>query len=187
MTMSTSTFPTAPRVQTTFHPAARPGRTPAPGRLRRLALCLGLGAALLSAPTSLSAASAALLGWSDEGLHEIDGVDSSVYSLMPPYSTLHAQLVVGGKLVTNGSEFSVTYEAVADAEGSLNSSSIGKGNFYEFGSQLFEIPLAPDAGLAGFNMPGLLNEPQPMTFDPQHNGFVARGLEEHPLRNLAVD
>ena len=180
MTMSTSTFHTAPRVQTTFHPAARRSRPPAPGRLRTLALCLGLGAVLLSAPTSLSAASAALLGWSDEGLHEIDGVDSSVYSLMPPYSTLHAQLVVGGKLVTNGSEFSVTYEAVADAEGSLNSSSIGKGNFYEFGSQLFEIPLAPDAGLAGFNMPGLLNEPQPMTFDPPHNGFVARGLPVLP-------
>ncbi|HTL58355.1 MAG TPA: hypothetical protein VL361_21895, partial [Candidatus Limnocylindrales bacterium] len=37
----------------------------------------------------LLAATAALVGWSEAGIHETDGTDVSVYSLMPPYSTIH--------------------------------------------------------------------------------------------------
>src|SRR5579862_7253475 len=106
------------------------------------------------------AATNVILGWSESGLHETDGSDVSVYSLAPPYSTIHAQFVANGKLVTNAAGFTVTYQAVADASGSINSTSQGKGNFYQYVQQLFGTNLTPDQGLAGFVMPGASNRPQ---------------------------
>src|SRR5579885_2444089 len=104
-----------------------------------------------------SAATNALLGWSATGLHETDGSDFSVYLIAPPYSTIHAQLVIGGLLVTNPAGYTVTYEAVADSKGSINSTSAGKGNFYQYAQKLFGQALAADQGLSGFGMPGTSN------------------------------
>ena len=46
----------------------------------------------------------ALLAWNDLGMHCIDGKDYSVFSILPPYNNLHAQLVnkTTGKQVTTG-------------------------------------------------------------------------------------
>ena len=85
----------------------------------------------LGVPRSgLQAATAALVGWSEVGIHETDGSDVSVYSLMPPYSTIHAQFMLGGLLVTNPAGVTVTYQAVADATGSINTTSQGKIPFF---------------------------------------------------------
>jgi PKD repeat protein len=129
---------------------------------------------------SADAANAVLLGWSDTGLHETDGGDVSVYSLLPPYSTVMAQLIVGGTLVTASNGISVTYEAVADATGSINSTSQGKGNFYQYAQALYGQALALDQGLAGFAMPGPNNQPQAMAFDAGQNWFVAQGIPLTP-------
>jgi hypothetical protein len=137
--------------------------------LSLLALLSGLASPLL-------AANYVLIGWSDLGIHENDGSDFSVYSLMPPYSTIHAQFIVNGMLVTNNAGYAVTYEAVADASGSINRTSQGKGNFYQFAQSLLGVPLGPDQGLTGCFMPGPSNVPQPMTFDPAHNLFSAEGI-----------
>ncbi|HTL59267.1 MAG TPA: PKD domain-containing protein [Candidatus Limnocylindrales bacterium] len=128
----------------------------------------------------LLAATAALVGWSEVGIHETDGSDVSVYSLMPPYSTIHAQLVVGGLLVTNPAGLAVTYQAVADSTGSINSTSQGKGNFYQYAQALYGVALGADQGLAGFGMPGPNNQPQAMTFDPAQNWFTAQGIPVTP-------
>ncbi|MBL9137754.1 MAG: immunoglobulin domain-containing protein [Verrucomicrobiales bacterium] len=108
-------------------------------------------------------ATASLLGWNNLGMHCMDS-DYSVFSILPPYNTIEAQLIVGGKLVRSGNGYSVTYEAVADPDGSINSTSIGKGNFYDFTASLYG-PLAPDQGLAGWGMPGPSNIPQSMLFE----------------------
>ncbi len=126
------------------------------------------------------AATNALLGWSETGLHETDGSDVSVYALAPPYSTIHAQLIIGGLLLTNPAGITVTYQAVADANGSINSTSQGKGNFYQYAQALFGLTLAPDQGLAGFAMPGTSNQPQAMTFDTTQNWFTAQGVPLTP-------
>ena len=42
-------------------------------------------------------------------MHCMDS-DYSVFSILPPYNTIEAQLMVGGRLVTNGSGYTVTYE-----------------------------------------------------------------------------
>jgi len=128
------------------------------------------------AQVALRAATAALVGWSEVGMHETDGSDLSIYSLMPPYSTIHAQLMMGGLLVTNPAGITVTYQAVADASGSINSTSQGKGNFYQYAQALYRVALSPDQGLAGFGMPGPSNQPQPMIFDPGQNWFTAQGI-----------
>ena len=113
-------------------------------------------------------------------MHEMDGSDVSVYSLMPPYSTIHAQFMNAGLLVTNPSGVTITYEGVADATGSMNRTSQGKGNFYQYAQALYGSALGPDQGLAGFGMPGLSNQPQPMTFDPTQNWFTAQGIPITP-------
>jgi hypothetical protein len=41
---------------------------------------------------------------------------------------------------------------------------------------LFGVALPVDAGLKGKNMPGAGNPPQPMTFDPSLNWFIAEGI-----------
>ena len=128
----------------------------------------------------LRAASNVLVGWSETGLHETEGGDVSIYAIAAPYSTIHAQLIVGGLLVTNGSGITVTYQAVADASGSINSTSSGKGNFYQYAQSLFGTALLPDQGLSGFGMPGTNNEPQTMVFDPTQNWFSAQGIPITP-------
>jgi hypothetical protein len=126
------------------------------------------------------AAGTALVGWSETALHETDGTDVSVYTLAPPYSTIHAQLISGGLLVTNATGITVTYQAVADASGSINSTSQGKGNFYQYAQALFGRALPIDEGLDGFGMPGTNNQPQPMAFDAGQNCFTASGIPITP-------
>ncbi len=130
----------------------------------------------LALPAALQAASATLVGWSEQGLHETDGRDVSVYSLLPPYSTIHAQFMANGKLLTSTNGIVVTYAAVADATGSINTTSQGKGNFCEYAPALFGVALPPDQGLAGFSMPGPQNHPQVMAFDAAQNWFTATGI-----------
>jgi PKD repeat protein len=101
----------------------------------------------------------------------------------PPYNTIQAQVVdASGNLVTSASGVTVTYQAVADPTGSINTTSVGKDNFWTFAASLFGLakPLAPDVGLTGLAMPGMMNKPQPMTFDPANNWFIAEGIPITP-------
>ncbi len=121
-----------------------------------------------------------LVGWNDLGMHCMDA-DYSVFSILPPYNTIHAQLIdPSGDLVTKPSEITITYEAVADPDGSMNSSSINKTNFWDWVTQLFGASPAPDEGLAGSNMPGQINTPQPMHFDSDFEWFTGEGIPITP-------
>src|SRR5512138_3732545 len=86
--------------------------------------------AALAAPLTSTAASNQLLGWNNLGMHCMDS-DYSVFSVLPPYNTIECQLIANGRLVTN-TGYRVTYEAVADPDGSFNSTAMGKGNFYTY-------------------------------------------------------
>ncbi len=123
-----------------------------------------LFATALALPFSLSAVNYQILGWNNLGMHCMDS-DYSVFSVLPPYNTIESQLIVGGMLITNGTGYTVTYEAVADPDGSINKSSVGKGNFSQFAQQLYGPALAPETGLAGWAMPGITNVPQAMLFE----------------------
>jgi hypothetical protein len=147
-----------------------------------------LVATTLALPLDLAAASSTILGWNNLGMHCMDS-DYSVFTVLPPYNTIEAQLIVGGKLVTNGAGYTVTYQAVADPSGSINTTAIGKGNFYTCTPYLYGA-VAPDHGLAGWNMPGPANIPQTNVFqtlnEPVHgvltpvNWFHAEGIPIMP-------
>ncbi len=119
-----------------------------------------------------------LLGWNDLGMHCMDS-DTSVFSILPPYNTFHAQLMVGGHVVTNGT-YTVTYEAVADPGGSINTTSIGKTDFWQHVQALFGATPSLDQGLLGFRMPGAGNVPQGMPFHAGINDYLAEGVPVTP-------
>ncbi|MGY6512284.1 hypothetical protein ACXIUH_25425, partial [Vibrio parahaemolyticus] len=84
--------------------------------------------ATISQPHASSAASFRVLAWNNLGMHCMDD-DFSVFSLLPPYNTLGAQVTRDGVLVTDPGSVAVTYQAVADPSGSINTSSANKTNF----------------------------------------------------------
>jgi hypothetical protein len=123
-----------------------------------------------------------LVGWNNLGMHCMDD-DYAVLSLLPPYNTIHAQLTdPSGHLVRDpvAAGITVTYQAVADPDGSVNKTSAGKTNFWDHVLTLFGTSLPVDAGLAGKAMPGAANMPQAMSFDAAFDWFIAEGIPITP-------
>jgi len=141
---------------------------------------LALLALLVTSFATPALAAWRVVGWSELGMHCMDG-DFSVFSILPPYNTIHAQVIDGnGRLVKSNSGITVTYEAVADATGSINTTSIGKTNFWSYSQALFGATPAVDKGLVGFGMPGAANTPQAMAFDATRAFFTAEGIPITP-------
>ena len=136
--------------------------------------------ALLCVAAAAFADDYTLVGWNTLGLHCSDA-DYAVFALSPLFNTLEAQLVdADGRLVRQPAGVTVTYEAVADPDGSRNSTSIGKTNFWQFVEALFGVALPPDMGLAGSAMPGAANQPQPMAFAAAAASYRATGIPITP-------
>ena len=150
---------------------------------------LVLLSAILAAAFNLPAADNQILGWNNLGMHCMDS-DYSVFSILPPYNTIEAQLIVNGALVTVSNGYTITYQAVADPDGSINKTSVGKGNWSQYDLALYGADTAPDTGLLGWKMPGPNNEPQPMFFETMNapapgvstpvNWFRAEGIPITP-------
>jgi hypothetical protein len=68
---------------------------------RHVVLASVLGASLAAiasyaaSPPPTAAPGTRLVGWNNLGMHCMDA-DFGVFSLLPPYNTVHAQLVAGG-------------------------------------------------------------------------------------------
>jgi hypothetical protein len=118
-----------------------------------------------------------LLAWNDLGMHCMDG-DFSVFSILPPYNNLHAQLVDSGsnKVVTEG--VTLTYEAVADEDGSINSSSANKTNFWQYAAAFFGVNLPDNVGLTGNQAPSAT--PRTMAYNAGKQQFEAEGIPITP-------
>ncbi len=147
-------------------------------------LALVLLAGCLLGVTPAAAANWKLVGWNNLGMHCMDA-DYQLFSILPPYNTIHAQLIdPQGTLITDPTTagLRVTYEAVSDPTGSINTTSAGKTNFWDHTRQLFGAgaPTTTNAGLAGKNMPGSGNVPQVMTWDPASKWFIAEGIPITP-------
>ena len=119
-----------------------------------------------------------LIAWNDLGMHCVDGKDYSIFSILPPFNNLHAQLVNAstGKVVTSG--VTLSYEAVADPTGSINTTSVSKTNFWTWAGALYGASPGPDIGLTGNHTPSLVAKP--MTFDATNGWFEATGLPITP-------
>lgn len=107
----------------------------------------------LAEKTTAASGSYTLIAWSELGMHCMDGKDYSVFSVLPPYNVIHAQLFRKGDPpveVTSG--VTVSYMATPDATKSLNTISSTKTNFWTYVQTLFQANPAPDVGLAGYRV-----------------------------------
>lgn len=145
-------------------------------RVRAAVVQVNVQAAGTGSGTSLNGAYT-LLAWNDLGMHCMDG-DYSVFSILPPYNNLHAQLVNAstGKVVTSG--VSMTYEAMADPDNSINSVSSTKTNFWQYVNKLFGASPAPDQGLTGKYT--AMKTAQAMDYDADDRMFFAEGIPITP-------
>ena len=130
----------------------------------------------------LAASGWRIVGWNNLGMHCMDP-DYSVFSILPPYNTIHAQLVdASGNLVTDPAALgvTVTYEGFADPTGSINTTSADKTNFWQWVGPLYGSTPPVDTGLVGQAMPGRTNQPQPMKWAAAQRWFIAEGIPITP-------
>lgn len=121
--------------------------------------------------------------------------DFSVFSILPPYNSIHAQIVWGlngsAHLVRSDAGYTVSYAAVADPAGFINTTSDGKGNFWTYVPLILGQTLAPDAGVdlsvAGYPqsfMPGPGNVSKRMNFESNSIWFASYGIPITPYDDL---
>ena len=152
----------------------------------------GVGYTPPPTPPTGSSGSYTLVAWNDLGMHCVDGKDYSVFSILPPYNNLHAHLInraaTSNKQVTSG--VTLTYEAVADTSGSINTSSAGKTNFWTWVQALFGANPAPDHGLnltpGGPSNPTPSLTPAAMGYNGSHGWWEAEGIPITPYDDKGV-
>ncbi len=94
-----------------------------------------------------------LIAWSELGMHCMDGKDYSIFSVLPPYNVIHAQLFQRGEPpvpITSG--VTISYVATPDTTLSINTISSTKTNFWSWVQALFHANPQPDMGLAGYKV-----------------------------------
>jgi hypothetical protein len=127
-----------------------------------------------------------LVAWNDLGMHCVDGKDYSVFSILPPYNNLHAHLIskdaTTGKNITSG--VTLTYEAVADTTGSINTTSSGKTNFWDYVKALFNAVLPVDMGLAGNKTQSTVASA--MKYNSANGWWEAEGIPTMPYDDKGV-
>ncbi|MGJ8642417.1 MAG: Ig-like domain-containing protein [Luteolibacter sp.] len=117
-----------------------------------------------------------LTSWNDLGMHCMDE-DFSIFAILPPFNTLHAQLIdKNGDRVTPTVGVELFYQSAIDPDGSETKTSSTGTNFWEHAEELFGAQFPDDTGVAGNSMPGLNNTPQPMTWSADHNWWTAEGI-----------
>ncbi len=148
-----------------------------------------------------------LLAFNDLGMHCAD-LDYSTFVILPPFNVVHSQVIERGNIprLLNDSQVNVSYRAVADGSGSINSTSqnqggaIHKSNFWDTNPEtgnsyvfdLFGLNPPADEGLAlnpdlGQTMPGILNpytsnDPQPFKhYNTDKKWFAADGVPILPV------
>ncbi|MBI4776728.1 MAG: cytochrome C [Deltaproteobacteria bacterium] len=118
-----------------------------------------------------------VFAFNDLGMHCYDS-DFSVFSVLPLFNVLHAQVVQKGdppRIV--GDSVDVMYKSLADPSGSINTTSIGKTNFWDYVFALFGLNPPPDEGVLGARMPGAGNAAQPFAWaNGPKNWFSAEGI-----------
>jgi hypothetical protein len=141
-------------------------------------------AVIAVSPSTLSSQGLAtgwkVIAWNNLGMHCMDA-DFSVFAILPPYNTIQAHVInPSGQLITSASAVNVTYHGITDPNGSINITSAGKTNYWDYILSLFGVSLPVDAGLKGYDMPGASNTRRVMTFDPAQHWFIAEGIPITP-------
>jgi len=122
-----------------------------------------------------------VFAFNDLGMHCYDS-DFSVFSILPPFNVVNAQVVRRGYAGSNpeilgNDAVRVRYSAVSDSSGSINTTSINKTDFWMYILPLFGMDLPVDEGLVGAKMPGAGNSPQTFnSYQTETRWFTAAGI-----------
>jgi len=118
-----------------------------------------------------------VFSFNDLGMHCYDS-DFSIFSILPLFNVLHGQVIMkGASPQLMGDPLSITYKAMADGTGSINTTSINKTNFWDYVFPLFGVNPPLNEGILGAMMPGQGNTAQlfhPKTGQP--TWFSAEGI-----------
>jgi len=122
-------------------------------------------------PVSSTSDTAIVLAANDLGMHCMDR-EFSIFSILPPFNVVHSQVLIqdanGNPVLVSNADVTVSYGAIADPSGSINTHSIGKTNFWQYANNLFSgMQLNNGQGLTGLYMP----EDHPQTRGPQSMGY----------------
>ena len=116
-----------------------------------------------------------LVAWTELGMHCIDGKDYSIFSVLPPFNVIHAQLIQKTEPPTLiNASVRITYRAYMDSGGSIDTSSSNKTNFWNYVRTLFLNSVPPETGLAGYKTQS--NMPPPMAFNATEGYWEAVGI-----------
>lgn len=161
-------------------------------RSRYLSFAVVLLAAFVSAAptggacTPAPATQTKVVAVNDLGMHCVDK-EFSVFSILPPFNVIQAQVLqtdaTGFPQILTDAKVKVTYSAVADAGGSINTTSLGnKTAFWNYAQALFGAVLQPGQGLTGLYMPADAPTPGPQAFrfDAATSWFKADGIPITP-------
>ncbi len=102
-----------------------------------------------------------------------------MFSILPPYNIVRAQLVKMGEppqQITSG--VTITYEATTDPSGSINTISSTKTNFWSYVQTLFLTSPPPDIGITGNSVQNLT--PHPLAYDSTNQYWTADGIPTVP-------
>jgi hypothetical protein len=114
-----------------------------------------------------------VIAWNDLGMHCMDR-DYSVFSILPPFNNLHAQVIDRYTGLPVSSGVILTYKATRDTNGSINTTSSGKTNFWDWVFPLFGVQLQENIGLTGNPVQSLT--PAPMVFNLTNGYWQAEGI-----------
>lgn len=157
-----------------------------------LAVSCGVGMSGGSASGAAFADDVRVFAVNDLGMHCVDR-EFSVFSLLPPYNVVHAEVLrrraVGLPSLIHGAKIRLTYDAVADARGSINSTSRLKTDFWAWAPLLFGVALPPGQGLAGLYMPADAPVPGPQTiaYDAVKRFYSADGIPIVPTDDALAE
>jgi len=132
-----------------------------------------------------------VFAFNDIGMHCMDE-DSSVFAILPPFNSLHAQVIRKGTIgsepsIVGESQVEVLYNATTDPSGSINSTSINtpnifKTDFWDHAQALYGLNPGPDVGLLGAKMPSSANGPQVFGgYDTALQRFKVEGIPLTPI------
>jgi hypothetical protein len=127
-----------------------------------------------------------VFAFNDLGMHCYDK-DFSVFSLLPIFNVIHGQVIYRGTkpVLLDDTQVKLTYAATSRPSGSINTTSIGKTNFWQYIDKLFGPTFSNwslDTGILGYKMPSATLGPQALApYDPNYKWFSATGI---PLTNI---
>lgn len=144
-------------------------------RIVSMAIVLGVvaslgGGALLGMRAPELTGTHIVVGYNDLGMHCMQN-DFSQMMILPPYNTLHAQVIRRGREpeIVQGGDATVTYQLPT------NTHSSDKCNFWTFAPQLLGANVPPDMGVAGFGMNGT------MVYQTGRKDYEATGIPVTPI------